>query len=109
MGASAERMAKENGISREDQDEWALRSHRLAAAGTRDGRLAEELVSVYVPPDYETVVSRDAGIRIDTSSEQLAARPVFDRTFGSVTAKFFSNGWCIGCSAHERREGSAGG
>ena len=87
MGESAERMAKENGISREDQDGWALRSHRLAAAGTRDGRLTQELVSVYVPPDYETVVSGDAGIRIDTSSEQLAKlRPVFDRKFGSVTA-----------------------
>ncbi|MDH3421546.1 MAG: acetyl-CoA C-acyltransferase, partial [Gemmatimonadota bacterium] len=39
MGESAERMAKENGISREAQDDWALRSHRLAAAGTQDGRL----------------------------------------------------------------------
>src|SRR5262245_37169019 len=41
MGESAERMAKENGISREAQDEWALRSHKLAAAGTEDGRLGQ--------------------------------------------------------------------
>jgi acetyl-CoA acyltransferase len=46
MGQSAERMAKENGISREDQDAWALRSHQLAAAGTEDGRLTTELAPV---------------------------------------------------------------
>lgn len=87
MGESAERMAKENGISREDQDAWALRSHELAAAGTADGRLTAELTPVYVPPDYETVVTSDNGIRTDTSAERLAKlRPVFDRKHGSVTA-----------------------
>lgn len=87
MGASAERMAKENGISREDQDAWALRSHELAAAGTADGRLTAELAPVYVPPSYETVVTEDNGIRTDTSIEKLAKlRPVFDRKHGSVTA-----------------------
>ena len=87
MGASAERMAKENGISREDQDAWALRSHRLAAAGTEDGRLTAEIAPVYVPPGYEKVVVKDNGIRTDTSLEKLAKlRPVFDRKHGSVTA-----------------------
>ncbi|MDH3424363.1 MAG: acetyl-CoA C-acyltransferase, partial [Gemmatimonadota bacterium] len=87
MGESAERMAKENGISREAQDEWALRSHRLAAAGTADGRLTAEMVPVYTPPGYETVVVDDNGIRTDTSLEKLAKlRPVFDRKHGSVTA-----------------------
>lgn len=87
MGESAERMAKENGISRDDQDAWALRSHELAAAGTDDGRLAAEITPVYVPPAYETVVSSDNGIRTDTSLEVLAKlRPVFDRRYGSVTA-----------------------
>lgn len=87
MGESAERMAKENGISREDQDAWALRSHRLAAAGTRDGRLPAEIVPVYVPPDFEDVVTEDNGIRTDTSMEKLSKlRPVFDRKHGSVTA-----------------------
>lgn len=87
MGASAERMAKENGISREDQDAWALRSHELAAAGRADGRLTAELAPVYVPPDFETVVTADNGIRTDTSLEKLAKlRPVFDRKHGSVTA-----------------------
>jgi acetyl-CoA acyltransferase len=87
MGQSAERMAKANGISREAQDSWALRSHRLAAAGTADGRLLQEIIPVFVPPDYGTVVDRDNGIRTDTSMEKLAALPpVFDRKFGTITA-----------------------
>ena len=87
MGESAERMAKENGISREAQDEWALRSHRLAAAGTEDGRLTAEIAPVYLPPDYDEVVEKDNGIRTDTSLKALAElHPVFDREHGSVTA-----------------------
>ena len=87
MGQSAERMAKENGISREEQDRWALRSHRLAAAGTSDGRLLEEIVPVYIPPAYTEHIDRDNGIRDDTTAEKLAAlKPVFDRKYGTVTA-----------------------
>ena len=87
MGQSAEKMAKINHISREEQDQFALRSHRLAAVGTEDGRLTSEIVPTYVPPRYETVLSSDNGIRTDTSIEQLRAlKPVFDRTYGSVTA-----------------------
>lgn len=87
MGQAAERMAKENGISREAQDEWAFRSHRLAHAGTVDGRLASEIVPVYVPPRYDEVVTSDNGVREDTSLEVLSGlRPVFDRRHGSVTA-----------------------
>jgi len=87
MGESAERMAKENGISREEQDAWALRSHEYAAAGTADGRLGAEMAPVYAPPDYEAVATSDNGIREDTSLEKLTQlRPVFDRKYGSVTA-----------------------
>jgi acetyl-CoA acyltransferase len=87
MGQSAERMAKENGIPREDQDAWALRSHQLAAEGTDDGRLHQEIAPLYVPPGFETVMESDNGIRSDTSAEALAKlRPVFDRKHGSVTA-----------------------
>ncbi len=87
MGAAAERMAKENGIAREDQDRWALGSHRKAHAGTEDGRLTAEIAPVYVPPRYRDIVERDNGIRPDTSMEALSGlRPVFDRRFGSVTA-----------------------
>ncbi len=86
MGQSAEKMAKENGISREDQDRFALRSHRLAARGTEDGRLTAEIVPVY-PRHDERYTAKDNGIRHDTSLEQMAKlRPVFDRRYGSVTA-----------------------
>lgn len=87
MGESAERMAKANGISREAQDEWALRSHQLAAAGTDDGRLKQEIVRTYLPPKYDEVVDQDNGIRRDTAYEKLMGlRPVFDRKRGTVTA-----------------------
>ncbi len=99
MGESAERMAKENHISREAQDRWALRSHELALQGTRDGRLTAEITPVFVPPDYQTVVDRDNGIRADTSLEKLAAlKPVFDRRHGTVTAGN-SSGLTDGASA----------
>jgi acetyl-CoA acyltransferase len=87
MGQSAEKMAKLNAIAREEQDHFALRSHRLASAGTADGRLTAEIMPVYVPPKFESVLTSDNGIREDTSYEQLAAlKPVFDRKYGSVTA-----------------------
>ncbi|MEO8563605.1 MAG: acetyl-CoA C-acyltransferase FadI [bacterium] len=86
MGESAEKMAKINHIPREQQDQFALRSHRLAAAGTQDGRLTAEIVPVFVPPGFEPMTS-DNGIRADTSIEQLRAlKPVFDRKNGTVTA-----------------------
>lgn len=87
MGQSAEKMAKINDISREDQDHFALRSHRLAAAGTADGRITAEIAPVVVPPRFETVVTVDNGVREDTSYDKLAAlKPVFDRRYGTVTA-----------------------
>jgi acetyl-CoA acyltransferase len=87
MGESAEKMAKLNRISREEQDQFALRSHRLAAAGTQDGRLTAEIMPFYVPPKYEIVETRDNGIRTDTNLEALQAlKPVFDRRYGTVTA-----------------------
>jgi acetyl-CoA acyltransferase len=87
MGESAEKMAKINGISREEQDEFALRSHRLAAAGTADGRLTAEMAPVWIPPKYESTATVDNGVRTDTTLDQLKAlKPVFDRRYGSVTA-----------------------
>ena len=87
MGQSAEKMAKLNAIAREEQDHFALRSHLLAAAGTTDGRLTAEIMPVYVPPKFDSVLTSDNGIREDSSYEQLAAlKPVFDRKYGSVTA-----------------------
>src|SRR4051812_10456834 len=87
MGESAEKMAKLNHIPRDEQDQFALRSHRLANVGTEDGRLTAEIAPLFVPPAFETVVTSDNGIRKDSSLEQLRAlKPVFDRKYGSVTA-----------------------
>jgi acetyl-CoA acetyltransferases len=107
MGQSGEKMAKLNAIAREEQDHFALRSHRLAAAGTTDGRLTAEIMPVYVPPKFESVLTSDNGIREDTSYEQLAAlRPVFDRKYGSVTAGNSSpltdGGACVLLMSEER-------
>ncbi len=87
MGQSAEKMAKMNGISREDQDRYALRSHRLAHAGTQDGRLTAEIAPVLSAGRKGGVVAQDNGIRHDANLEQMAQlKPVFDRRYGSVTA-----------------------
>ena len=87
MGQSADKMAKLNGITREAQDRFALRSHQNAAAATADGRLTAEIAPVPVPPAYSTMMTTDNGVRSDTDLEQLATlRPAFDKPYGTVTA-----------------------
>jgi acetyl-CoA acyltransferase len=87
MGQSAEKMAKLNHIQREEQDQFALRSHRMAAVGLEDGRLTAEMAPVWVPPRFEQSLDTDNGVRKDTSIEQLRAlKPVFDRKYGTVSA-----------------------
>jgi acetyl-CoA acyltransferase len=86
MGESAEKMAKENGISRGDQDAFAHRSHTLAAQAWADGRLREEVMSVFVPPSYEPF-DEDNLVRKDSELDAYAKlKPVFDRRYGTVTA-----------------------
>jgi acetyl-CoA acyltransferase len=84
MGESAERMASINGITRDEQDRWALRSHTLAAKGTDDGRLRAEVVPIRRKGG---ALSTDTHIRRDSTLERLAGlRPVFDRAHGTITA-----------------------
>ena len=87
MGETGENVAERFGVSREDQDAFALRSHRRAVAAIEAGRLAEEIVPIEAPKGRETVtVDADEGPRPDASLEKLAAlRPVF-RESGTVTA-----------------------
>jgi 3-oxoadipyl-CoA thiolase len=88
MGETAENVAERYGVSREDQDAFALESHQRAVTAAEAGRLDDEIVTVEVPqPKGEPVtVHVDEGPRPDTTLERLASlRPVF-REGGSVTA-----------------------
>jgi 3-oxoadipyl-CoA thiolase len=90
MGETGENVAERSGISREEQDRFALQSHQRAVAAAREGRFAEELIPVEVPPrrrgEEPVTVSEDEGPREDTSLEKLARlRPAF-REGGTVTA-----------------------
>jgi 3-oxoadipyl-CoA thiolase len=89
MGETAENVAERYGVSREDQDAFALESHRRAVAAMEAGRFDEEIVTVEAPqPKGDPVtVHSDEGPRADTSAERLAKlRPVFRADGGSVTA-----------------------
>lgn len=82
MGQIADSLAAKTGISRLDQDRYALESHRRAVAAADDGAFRDEIVPVPLP---RGIIERDEGPRGDTTLEKLAAlRPVFDE-HGTVT------------------------
>jgi len=86
MGQAAEKMAKENGISRDDQDALAHRSHTNAAKAWEEGWFDEQVMSVIMGPDYESI-SKDNLVRTGSELSKYAKlKPVFDRENGSVTA-----------------------
>src|SRR5215216_4035933 len=94
MGLTGEQVAREFGVSREDQDEFALRSHTLAQKAVESGRFDEEIVPLDVEYDWvdengeaqhmETTFERDEGPR-DTSLEKLAKLPTVFQKDGTVT------------------------
>lgn len=87
MGDGAEKMARIWGIGREEQDRYALESHRKAVEAWEKGVYDDEVMSFPVPPRYQKVVERDTIPRGDSSLEKLASlRPVFDRRYGTITA-----------------------
>lgn len=86
MGQTADLLAKEWRISREEQDKFALESHRKAVAAQENGKLAEEIVPVGIPTSYKQIVKQDVGPRKGQTMEQLAKlKPYFDRVNGTVT------------------------
>ncbi|ENQ3079623.1 acetyl-CoA C-acetyltransferase [Bacillus cereus] len=88
MGVYGGDVAKEDGISREMQDEWAYRSHMRAITAQKEGRFEEEIVPVSVPQrkGEPVVVAHDEAPRGDTTLEKLAKlKPVFDKA-AAVTA-----------------------
>jgi acetyl-CoA acetyltransferase family protein len=87
MGQTAENLSKDPslGITREDQDAFSVRSHRLAAQAWARGLFAEEVVPMFVP-ESNSCVERDNGIREDADERAFRdVRPVFDKRHGSVT------------------------
>jgi acetyl-CoA acetyltransferase family protein len=86
MGQNCERLAKRVGISREQQDEYALLSHKRAARAAAEGSLDDQIVPVY-GEGAKAPVTQDNGVRGDSTLEKLAKlKPAFDRGFGTVTA-----------------------
>lgn len=87
MGITAENVAEKFGITREEQDKWALRSQMLAAKAREEGAFAEEIVPIEIKRKKETFIfDQDEYIRTDTSLEKLAKlRPAF-KEGGTVTA-----------------------
>lgn len=87
MGDAAEKMARENGISREAQDEYAFESHLKAVEAWEKGVYEDEVMAFPIPPKYRDTVTKDGVPRADTTLEKLASlRPAFDRKYGTVTA-----------------------
>jgi 3-oxoadipyl-CoA thiolase len=90
MGETGENVAERYGVSREEQDRFALQSHQRAVAARKEGRFDDQIAPIEVPPksrrEEPTTMSADEGPREDTSLEKLAKlRPAF-RENGTVTA-----------------------
>ncbi|MFI5174389.1 MAG: acetyl-CoA C-acyltransferase FadI [Terriglobia bacterium] len=86
MGQSAEQMAQINGISRQEQDDFALLSHLRASAAQRSGILRSEIAPAFLVEEKK-VVLEDNIIRHDATLESMAGlKPVFDRRYGTITA-----------------------
>ncbi|WP_135853568.1 thiolase family protein [Halorussus salinus] len=82
MGMTAEKVAEEYGVSREQQDEYALRSQQRAAEATESGRFDDEIVPIETD---DGLVEEDEGIRPDTSMEALSGLPTVFKADGTVT------------------------
>lgn len=86
MGQTAEQMAKSHGITREEQDALAHRSHSLAAKAWQGGLIQDEVMTAF-PEPYKMWLDQDNNIRHDSELASYAKlRPAFDRKYGSVTA-----------------------
>jgi acetyl-CoA acyltransferase len=87
MGDSAEKMAKEAGITREQQDAFAHRSHVRAAKAWDSGLFADEVMHVVPPPAFDRPVTEDNVVRKDSTPEAYARlKPSFDLRHGTVTS-----------------------
>lgn len=87
MGQNAEQMARDRGITRQQQDELAHRSHTLAAQAWEEGKLNDEVMTAYIEPYTKEPLDRDNLVRFNSTLEGYAKlRPAFDRQYGTLTA-----------------------
>lgn len=87
MGESAEKMARQNQISRTEQDEYALRSHTFASKAEKEEIFRREMVKTFVPPDFDEPIYMDNAVRNDLTIEDLSdLKPAFDKEYGTVTS-----------------------
>ena len=84
MGQSADRLAAAFNVTREDQDKYAQRSHKLAQEAAEKGYL-EDIVPIHIP-GAEDIVSRDNGIRPSSLEQMKKLKPAFIKPHGTVTA-----------------------
>lgn len=86
MGATAETLAREFGISRREQDEFANRSHHLAAAATKEGKFRDEILPITAGPKLDKMIADDIGFRENSTVEGLGKlKPYFEKETGTVT------------------------
>ncbi len=86
MGQTAEIIAKDFGISRSEQDQFAVDSHKKAVEATKSGRMKLEIVPIALGPDFKKTVADDIGPRDGQSMEQLGKlKPFFDKKYGTIT------------------------
>lgn len=87
MGQTAEILAKEFHITREEQDHFAYESQKRAAEAQKSGRFAEEIIPTPLPKKFDKIQQLDDGVRDDQTMQQLEKlRPIFDKLNGTVTA-----------------------
>jgi acetyl-CoA acyltransferase len=86
MGQDCDRLAARIGVTREEQDKYAVRSHLMAAKATEEGLLKNEIAPVSIPPKFP-LLDKDNGVRGDTSEEKMAGlKPAFVKPRGTLTA-----------------------
>ncbi|VDM45449.1 unnamed protein product [Toxocara canis] len=85
MGQSGDRLAAAFGVSRREQDEFAIRSHKLAAKAASEGHL-NDVVPVFVPGKKPKIVTKDNGIRVSSMEQLQKLKPAFIKPHGTITA-----------------------
>lgn len=86
MGQTAEKLARELGITRQEQDEFANRSHQRAVAAAKEGRFKDEILPITMGKSLDRVLNEDIGPRANSTVEGLAKmKPYFEKGTGTVT------------------------